>query len=194
MQTETHYLGMVVTEEGGSLLADIDGPRQALGQRPRHAPGPRHAATAGRGRPPAQARPPAGAPPVAGTLPPPGGDRGRGRGLRRSRACPASRRRTESHLRQIAGRAAGRDGQADRRAGEGRDDVPGHRQVGRGVRLRSRSATRSFSASSPGRCTRAGTRSRTTRPTRWPRRWPPWRRAWPGGSRSRASNSIEGPP
>lgn len=41
-QTQTHYLGMVVTGKDGSLLADS----QAHGQRPRHAPGPCPAATA----------------------------------------------------------------------------------------------------------------------------------------------------
>ena len=90
-----------------------------------------------------------------------------------------------------AGRAAGRDGQAIRRAGEGRGDVPGHRPVRRGLRLHRDRRPGGLRVRRPGDRTTAGSTSRTTGPTRWPRRWPPWRRAWPAGSRSRASNSTE---
>ena len=162
------------------------GPRQALGQRPRHAPGPRHAAPAGRERPPAQAHPPAGAPPVAGTIP---HLAELGVEVSVEQELPGDRGSLRGPPAAVAGGPPGRHGQADRRAGEGRDDVPGHRPVGPGYGYdRDRR---------PGevRLRRPGDRLRRTRlrgrhgPTRWPRRWPSWRRDWPGGSRNRESNS-----
>lgn len=55
----------------------------------------------------------------------------------------------------------------------------------------SRSATRRALASRCGRSATAGSTLKLTRPKHWPRRWPCWKRDWLAGSRNRASKRSE---
>ena len=48
MQTETHYIGMVVTKKGGTLLADLTVHGRPLCQRPRYALSKRHESSVGK--------------------------------------------------------------------------------------------------------------------------------------------------
>ena len=188
MQTETHYLGMVVTKKGGALLAD----------------------TTVHGRPSvndlATLLANAMRRPLDGDARRPKLVRLRGHhqwrellpaleelGIEVSveRKLPGIEQAYRDSPAGTAGRAAGRDGQAVRRAGEGRGDVPGRSPGTSGATATSRSGTRRASASSSGRSATAGWTSRTTRPRRWPRRWPPWRRGWHAGSRNRARGLVE---
>src|SRR5262245_55599006 len=129
-QSQTHYLGMVVAP-GGSFLADahVEGrptvnDMATLLAHAMRRPADREGA-------PAPAHPRPGAPAVEGAIPPPGRNRHQGRrppGASESAASlpglPAAATR----------RPPGRDGEADLRAADRGEAVPGHRSMGPGLR------------------------------------------------------------
>ena len=101
------------------------------------------------------------------------------------RSLPGIEEAYGDHLRRLRDEQQGRDGRADapsrRRSRRCSRPSPGRSEA----TATSRSATRRVSGSSSGRWLRRARLRGRHAPTRWPRRWPPWRRGWPGGSRSR---------